>query len=193
MITNDIMKTSNLFIGRLVIGVGLLRWAIPLMVAVVATVVVAAAIAVVAGFASVRAVDAIGISVLLSWRIGTVGLSRGSIAVARLLLAASALSVLVFLLFLFVKPSEAVLTDNISKLFSFGFCSRGVGVEHIGFHSLLVESDNLESPRRRDSNEIHRHILVGRIGDFALENVGFEVVVGRVLGVEEDVALRHLL
>lgn len=146
------MKTSNLFIGRLVIGVGLLRWAIPLTVAVVATVVVAAAKAVVAGFASVRAVAAVGIAVL-SRRVGTVGLSRSGIAVALLLLTTTAaLSVLVFLLFLLVKPSEAVLTDNVAKLFSLRFSRSSVGVEHIGLHTLLVESDNLESPRRRDSN-----------------------------------------
>ena len=107
-----------------------------------------------------------------------------------LLIATFAIAALLFLL---VEARHAVLTYYVAVCAHFLFALVFIGQEFFGAHAVLVERHHLKHAFCRQGHQVGGYLLVGRIGDFALKDVGLEVEIGVVLGFEAHVAWRQFL
>ncbi len=71
--------------------------------------------------------------------------------------------------------------------------SLAIGQERGHFLALLVDGNHLKGTVGWDSHQVDCLILVGRVGNLALEDVGLEVVVCGIDSLESDILGRELL
>ncbi len=99
---------------------------------------------------------------------------------------------LAFALFL-VEAGEVVLAEYVAERGSLLGLLLALGDERQRLLALLVELDHLEGAGGADGHEVGGKLAVGGVSDLSLEDVGLEVVVCGVGGLEGDVLGGHLL
>ena len=112
-----------------------------------------------------------------------------TLSFALVLLIASA--TVVSLLFLLIEARNAVLTYDVAIGAHLLFALVVVGQEFFGTNTVLVERYHLKHAFCRECHQIGGYRLVGRVSDFALEDICLEVEIGVILSFEAHFTRRQ--